>query len=174
VAKQTPTSREVAMAAIDAAGSGLSDDFVACFSDDLDFWFPGSTPISGRRHGLPAFMDYLEQVAGYLDELIVLELTNVVVTGEWVFAEASGHGVTKKKAWTMTTATAWSGRCGTARSSGSSSIAIPNSSPRSCAPEKQNYVARYIVTTAAPPRPRLCCSAICAPSTWRDAALPRN
>ena len=42
-------------------------------------------------------MDYLEQVAGYLDELIVLELTNVVVTGEWVFAEASGHGVTKKK-----------------------------------------------------------------------------
>lgn len=84
------------MAAIKAAGSGLGDEFIACFADDLDFWFPGTTPISGRRHGLPAFREYLEQVASYLDELIVLELTNVVVTGEWVFTEATGHGVTKK------------------------------------------------------------------------------
>jgi len=57
------------MAAIEAARSGLGDAFVACFSDDLDFWFPGTTPISGRRQGLPAFK---------------------------VFTEASGHGVTKK------------------------------------------------------------------------------
>ncbi len=84
------------MAAIEAARSGLGDDFVACFSDDLDFWFPGTTPISGRRQGLPAFKEYLGQVASYLSEMIVLELTNVVVTGEWVFTEASGHGVTKK------------------------------------------------------------------------------
>lgn len=84
------------MAAIKAAGSGLGDEFISCFADDLDFWFPGTTPISGRRHGLPAFREYLEQVASYLDELIVLELTNVVVTGEWVFTEATGHGVTKK------------------------------------------------------------------------------
>jgi len=41
------------MAAIEAARSGLGDAFVACFSDDLDFWFPGTTPISGRRQGLP-------------------------------------------------------------------------------------------------------------------------
>lgn len=84
------------MAAIKAAGSGLGDEFISCFADDLDFWFPGTTPISGRRHGLPAFREYLEQVASYLDELIVLELTNVVVTGEWVVTEATGHGVTKK------------------------------------------------------------------------------
>ena len=84
------------MAAIKAAGSGLGDKFIACFADDLDFWFPGTTPISGRRPGLPAFREYLGLVASYLDELIVLELTNVVVTGEWVFTEATGHGVTKK------------------------------------------------------------------------------
>ncbi len=32
----------------------------------------------------------------------------------------------------------------------------------------------YSVTTQAPPRPRLCCSAVRAPGTWRAAALPRN
>jgi len=84
------------MTALEAARSGLGDEFVACFSDDLDFWFPGTTPISGRRQGLPAFQEYLGQVASYLSEMIVVELTNVVVTGEWVFTEATGHGVTKK------------------------------------------------------------------------------
>ena len=91
-----PTSHEVVMAAIDAAGSGLGEDFFACFADDLDFWFPGTTPISGRRRGLPAFIDYVTQVASYLDEMVTLELGNVSVAGEWVFTEASGHGVTKK------------------------------------------------------------------------------
>src|SRR5262249_60588971 len=33
---------------------------------------------------------------------------------------------------------------------------------------------RYMVTTAAPPRPRLCCSATFAPSTWRFSARPRS
>ena len=88
-------SREVVMAAIDAARSGLGEDFIAFFHDDLDFWFPGTTPISGRRRGLPAFVEYLGQVASYLDQMIVLELTNVIVTGEWVITEASGHGVTR-------------------------------------------------------------------------------
>jgi ketosteroid isomerase-like protein len=87
---------EVVMAALEAARSGLGDDFISCFSDDLDFWFPGTTPISGRRQGLPAFKEYLGQVASYLSEMIVVELTNVVVTGEWVFTEGTGHGVTKK------------------------------------------------------------------------------
>jgi ketosteroid isomerase-like protein len=94
--EQISTSREVVMAAIEAARSGLGDDFIASFHDDLDFWFPGSTPISGRRRGLAEFQEYLGQVASYLSEMIVLELTNVVVTGEWVFTEASGHGVSKK------------------------------------------------------------------------------
>jgi ketosteroid isomerase-like protein len=91
----TPSSRDVVMTAINAARGGLGDEFVACFAEDLDFWFPGTTPISGRRKGLAAFRDYLVQVAGYLDQMILLELTNVVVAGEWVFTEATGHGVTK-------------------------------------------------------------------------------
>ena len=33
---------------------------------------------------------------------------------------------------------------------------------------------RYIVITQAPPRPRLCCSATFAPSTWRLSAWPRS
>ena len=53
------TSHEVVMAAIEAAGSGLGEEFFACFADDLDFWFPGTTPISGRRKGLPAFIEYV-------------------------------------------------------------------------------------------------------------------
>jgi len=83
------------MNAIDAARNGLGDEFVSWFADDLDFWFPGTTPISGRRRGLAGFKKYLGQVAGYLDQMIVLELTNVIVTGEWVITEAIGHGVTK-------------------------------------------------------------------------------
>jgi len=84
------------MSTIEAARNGLGEEFVAGFSEDLDYWFPGTTPISGRRKGLKAFNEYLQQLAGYLDQMIVLELTNVVVTGEWVFTEAVGHGVTKK------------------------------------------------------------------------------
>jgi ketosteroid isomerase-like protein len=94
--KTVATSHEVVMAAIEAAGSGLGEEFFACFSDDLDFWFPGTTPISGRRRGLPAFMEYVGQVASYLDEMVVLELARVSVDGEWVYTEATGHGVTKK------------------------------------------------------------------------------
>src|SRR3546814_14767812 len=36
------------------------------------------------------------------------------------------------------------------------------------------FVRWYIVTTQAPPRPRLCCSAVRAPSTCRGPALPRS
>jgi ketosteroid isomerase-like protein len=89
-------SLSVVMATIEAARKGLGEEFVARFADDLDFWFPGKTPISGRRKGLAAFNEYLQQVASYLSEMIVLELTNVVVAGEWVFTEAAGHGVTRK------------------------------------------------------------------------------
>ncbi len=84
------------MAAIEAAGSGLGEEFFACFDDDLDFWFPGTTPISGRRRGLPPFIEDVERVASYLDQMIVLEISNVSVAGEWVYTEAVGHGVTKK------------------------------------------------------------------------------
>ena len=90
------SSRDLVMSAIDAARNGLGDDFFACFADDLDFWFPGTTLISGHRQGLPAFIEYVEQVAGYLDQMVVLDVTNVVVAGEWVFTEALGHGVTNK------------------------------------------------------------------------------
>lgn len=91
-----PTSEEVVMTALEAARGGLGEEFIACFAEDIDFWFPGTTPISGRRRGLAAFTEYLQQVAGYLEQMVVLEFTNVVATGEWVFTEALGHGVTKK------------------------------------------------------------------------------
>ena len=67
--KTPPSSREVVMTAINAARSGLGEEFVACFAEDLDFWFPGTTPISGRRRGLAEFKEYLGQVASYLDDL---------------------------------------------------------------------------------------------------------
>jgi len=84
------------MNALEAASKGLGEEFISSFSDELDYWFPGTTPISGRRKGLVAFNEFLQQLAGYLDQMIQLELTNVVVAGEWVFTEAVGHGVTKK------------------------------------------------------------------------------
>lgn len=94
---EVPTSSyDVVMAALEAARGGLGDDFVACFSEDLDFWFPGTTAISGRRNGLAEFREYLAQVASYLDQMIELELTNVITAGEWVITEALGHGVTTK------------------------------------------------------------------------------
>ena len=92
-------SHAVVMAALEAARGGLGDEFVRCFSEDLDFWFPGTTPISGRRRGLGEFREYLAQVASYLSEMIELELTNVITTGEWVITEALGHGVTRKGTW---------------------------------------------------------------------------
>src|SRR5207244_7721313 len=40
--------------------------------------------------------------------------------------------------------------------------------------EHGHHARPYIVTTAAPPRPRLCCSAMRAPSTCVRSAQPRN
>jgi ketosteroid isomerase-like protein len=44
---------------------------------------------------LAEFKEYLAQLAGYLEEMIVVDLTNVIVAGEWVVTEATGHGVAK-------------------------------------------------------------------------------
>lgn len=91
-----PAPLEIVTKALDAARKGLGDEFMSYFADDLDYWFPGTTPISGRRHGLAEFGEYLAQLAGYLSEMIVVEFTNVIVSGEWVITEAVGHGVTRK------------------------------------------------------------------------------
>jgi hypothetical protein len=95
VGAAVPTPLEVVTSALDAAREGLGEEFVSWFADDLDYWFPGTTPISGKRRGLAEFKEYLAQLAGYLEEMIVVDLTNVIVAGEWVVTEATGHGVAK-------------------------------------------------------------------------------
>lgn len=93
---QTATSREVVEKCIEALNKGDAAGFLAAFSDDLDFNMPGTTPVSGRTHGLKNFVALVEKVASYLDVLITIKVTNFIVCGDWVVTESDGHGVTKK------------------------------------------------------------------------------
>ncbi len=93
---QTATSREVVERAIEALNKGDAAGFLGSFSEDLDFNMPGSTPVSGRTHGLKDFTGLVGKVAGYLDVLITIKVTNFIACGEWVVTESVGHGVTKK------------------------------------------------------------------------------
>ena len=93
---QTQASREVVQQCIDALNRGDAAAFVGAFSEDLSFRMPGSTPVSGETNNLKEFVSLVEKVAGYLDVLITIKVTNFIACGEWVVTESSGHGVTKK------------------------------------------------------------------------------
>jgi len=93
---QTQTSREVVQQCIDALNRGDAAAFIGAFSDDLSFRMPGSTPVSGETTTLQEFITLVEKVAGYLDVLITIKVTNFIACGEWVVTESKGHGVTKK------------------------------------------------------------------------------
>lgn len=93
---RTATSKEVVEKAIEALNKGDAAGFLGSFSDDLDFNMPGTTPVSGHTKGLKNFVSLVEKVAGYLDVLITIRVTNFIVCGDWVVTESDGHGVTKK------------------------------------------------------------------------------
>lgn len=92
----TQQSGEVVQRCIDALNSGNAEGFLGCFAPDLEFDMPGTTPVSGKAKGLPAFTEVVTNVAQYLDVLITIKVFNFIVAGEWVVTEAHGHGVTKK------------------------------------------------------------------------------
>ena len=92
----TNETRQVVQKAIDAINSEDNEAFISCFSDDFEFWMPGTTPVSGRTKGIAEFAGLVTKVADYLDEMIKIKVTNFIVSGEWAVSEATGHGVTKK------------------------------------------------------------------------------
>jgi ketosteroid isomerase-like protein len=95
VESQTEISRKIVQNAIEALNKGDAAGFIGCFSDDLEFKMPGTTPVSGRTHGLKEFTSLVEKVASYLNVLITIKVTNFIAGGEWVVTESDGHGVTK-------------------------------------------------------------------------------
>ncbi|HUA81223.1 MAG TPA: nuclear transport factor 2 family protein [Dyella sp.] len=94
--KQAQTATEVVSAAIDALNEGNAEAFLGSFSDDLHFRMPGTTPVSCETRGLAAFTKVVTDVAGYLEVLITIRVTNFISCGDWVVTESVGHGVTKK------------------------------------------------------------------------------
>lgn len=94
--EMTEASRGVVQRAIDALNRGDTETFIRAFADDFDFWMPGTTPVSGKTKGIEEFAALVGKVAGYLDVMITLTVTNVIACGEWVVTESVGHGVTKK------------------------------------------------------------------------------
>ena len=93
---QDQGSSEIVQKALDALNRGDAAAFIGSFADDLEFHMPGSTPVSGRTHGLAEFIQLVEKVASYLDVMITLKVTNFISCGEWVVTESVGHGVTKQ------------------------------------------------------------------------------
>jgi len=92
----TQESRNVVKKAINALNKGDNANFVACFSDDLVFWMPGSTPLSGMTKGIHEFINLFSTVAASLKVMVTLEVTNFIACGEWVVTESKGHGVNKR------------------------------------------------------------------------------
>lgn len=89
-------TREVVQNAVDALNSGDNEGFISYFSDDFEFWMPGSTPFSGETKGVAGFAAVVGNVANYLDVMLTIKITNMIVSGEWAVSESKGHGVTKK------------------------------------------------------------------------------
>lgn len=89
------TSAQVVLGAIEAARAGRAEEFIACFAEQVEFWMPGSTPISGRWHDRAGFVSYAMKVWSYLDVPVRLEVDGVIAAGEWVVTPCRGHGVTK-------------------------------------------------------------------------------
>ena len=92
----TNETREVVQSAVDALNSGNNEGFISYFSDDFDFWMPGTTPVSGRTKGVAEFAALVGRVAEYLDVMLTIKITNMIVSGEWAVSESKAHGVTKK------------------------------------------------------------------------------
>jgi ketosteroid isomerase-like protein len=82
--------------AVQAINNGDADGLLALFADDIKFRMPGTTPVSCRIEGKPAFLEIFGLVAERLDKMITLEVTNVIPAGEWVVTEARGDSLTKK------------------------------------------------------------------------------
>ena len=91
----TEESRRVVQAAIDAINRADWKGYVSYFSEDLDFWVPGTTPISGRIIGKQPFSVFIEKLGIYLD-MLSLKITNFIACRDWVVSEAVGDGLTKK------------------------------------------------------------------------------
>ncbi len=91
-------SATLVLRAIDAAREQRAEEFLACFADDVAFWMPGSTPISGRWHDRAGFVAYAMKVWSYLDVPVRLEVDGVIAAGEWVVTTCRGHGITKSGA----------------------------------------------------------------------------
>ena len=81
--------------AVDAINRGDGDALLALFSDDIKFWMPGSTPVSKRVRGKDEFVEIFNSVAGQLEEMVVLKVTNMIPAGDWVVMEALGDSLTK-------------------------------------------------------------------------------
>lgn len=89
-------SAALVLRAIEAARAGRAEEFIGCFAEDVAFWMPGSTPISGRWHDRAGFVAYAMKVWSYLDVPVRLEVDGVIAAGEWVVTPCRGHGVTKR------------------------------------------------------------------------------
>ena len=89
------SARSCVLAAIEAARSGRAEEFFGYFDADVDFWLPGSTPISGHWTTRAGFVEYATLVFSYLSVPVRLDVTNVIAAGDWVVTECTGHGVTR-------------------------------------------------------------------------------
>jgi len=79
-----------------AIGAGDGETVLSYFSDDVEFWMPGSTPFSGRLKGKQAFAELFGRVAERLENMIELKVNNLIPAGEWVIVEAIGNAKTKE------------------------------------------------------------------------------
>ena len=91
----TKTNVKIVEQAVQAINAGNADALLSLFSDDIEFWMPGSTPVSQRTKGKTEFLNIFGLVAERLDKMVVLEVTNMIPAGEWVVMEAKGDALTK-------------------------------------------------------------------------------
>ncbi len=81
--------------AVQAINAGDADALLSLFSDDIEFWMPGSTPVSQRTRGKAEFLNIFALVAQRLEKMVMLEVTNMIPAGDWVIMESRGDALTK-------------------------------------------------------------------------------
>ncbi len=89
-------NRELGQRLVDAMNRGDSEAFLSCFADDVEYWMPGTTPLSGQRKGMKGWIAFQEEVNSHLAQLITVTVKNLISSEEWLVIEAQGRAVTRK------------------------------------------------------------------------------
>jgi ketosteroid isomerase-like protein len=68
---------------------------MALLSEDIEYWLPGDTPISGRTQGKEALLRLFARILPLFGTPNSIRTNNIIVADEWVVIECEGAATTR-------------------------------------------------------------------------------